>query len=619
MTEELPLSRRDVLRLGAAAAVAAGLAGAEHASAAGAVDEADYVIIGSGPGGAPLAANLAAAGYSVVVLEAGPNQGNRTWYEVPAFANYAASEDLAIRWDYFVQHYTDTTFNATSSQWVPAKGGVLYPRSSGLGGCTTHHALITMPGDPTDWSYLQGLTGDAGWAPDRMWAHWEKFLSWQPTEFGVTDVIRLDPLLGRIVNSAIHEAHHLPGGGDTHNPRSINDKANVDAGTQGFYYTPQSSLRGRRHVVRERLLAAKAAYPRRLTVQTNALAERIILENGPGGRKKAVAVEYLAGEHLYGASPVFVPTSASQRAARRRTVRARREVIVAAGAFNSPQLLMLSGIGPKPHLQAMGVPVQIDLPGVGRTLQDRYEVSVVSDYPPFVLLQGCTFGATALDPCLVSWKGLGLLGASGFTPYNTNGVLGGIRARYGDGARPELFVFGAPADFRGYKPNFGPPGFTNDKFSWLVLKAYADARTGTVRLRSADPTTPPVVNFRSFDDGLAGERDLAAVVEGMQMIRRINDRTGIGTEIWPGPEVGTPEQLAAWARKEAWGHHASCTNPIGPDADPDAVLDSRFRVRSTSNLRVVDASSFSRIPGFFIWGPIATISEKATADILSGA
>ncbi len=616
-----------MLRLGAAAAVVTGLgigrAEAQQArdftSAPGVadIDEADYVIIGSGPGGAPLAANLAAAGFSVVVLEAGPPQGNKLWYEVPVLANYAVSEDTQIRWDYFVQHYSDLNYNATCSQWVPGKG-VLYPRASALGGCTTHNALVTMAADPNDWAYIQRITGDGGWAPERMWNHWQRFLSWQPTEFGLVDVINLDPVLGQIMASALAEAAALPGGGDTNHHRSINDKAFVDGGTQGFFYPPQSSLNGKRHTVRERLLAAQAAFPRRLTIQANALAERVVLEPGSDGRKRAVAVEYLLGDHLYGASPRFRPTSAADRASRRRTVRARREVIVSAGAFNSPQLLMLSGIGPRQHLTDLGVPVQIDLPGVGGNLQDRYEVPVVSAYSPFLLFAACTFGKGAIDPCLTAWQVADLVGATGVTPYSTNGVLGGIKRRFGTGARPELYVFGAPADFRGYKPGFGPPGFTKDRFSWLVLKGYSESRTGTVRLRTADPTQPPLINFRNFGDGGAGDRDVAAVVDAVAMIRRMNARVSSGTEVWPGPEVRTPEQVAAWVRKEAWGHHASCTNPIGPDSDPMAVLDSRFRVRGTSNLRVVDASSFPRIPGLFIWAPVATLSEKASIDILSG-
>ncbi|WP_214110639.1 GMC oxidoreductase [Acrocarpospora catenulata] len=256
---------------------------------------------------------------------------------------------------------------------------------------------------------------------------------------------------------------------------------------------------------------------------------------------------------------------------------------------------------------------------MGGNLQDRYEVPVVSQYPPFLLLQACSFGKTPLDPCLTAWQGASMVGAAGLTPYSTNGVIGGIKRRYGTGARPEMYVFGGPLDFRGYAPGFGPPGYVKDKFTWLVLKGYAESRTGTVRLRSADPTQPPLINFRSFDDGRGGDRDVAAMVEAVEMIRRMNDRVGSGTEIWPGPQVRTREQLAAWVRREAWGHHASCTNPIGPDDDPMAVLDSRFRVRGTSNLRVVDASAFPRIPGLFIWAPVATLAEKASLDILADA
>ncbi|GAA0430612.1 GMC oxidoreductase [Acrocarpospora corrugata] len=607
------LHRRDALRLGAAAALLTGLgAGPAHADA----DEADYVIIGSGPGGTPLAANLVAAGFTVVVLEAGPLRGNQRWHDVPTFHNYAVSEDNQIRWDFFVQHYSDPKMGATSSQWIPGRG-VLYPRASALGGCTTHNAMITMAADPKDWAYIQNLTGDDSWAPERMWTHWQRFLSWQPTEFGLVDVIKLDPQLGRIVAAATAEA--AARGGDTTHPRSINDKAFVDAGTEGFFYTPQSTSHGRRHSMRERLLAAQAAFPSRLVIQANALAERIVLEPGPHGHKRAVAVDYLLGDHLYGASPRYRATTAADRKSRRRTVRARREVIVSAGVFNSPQLLMLSGIGPRAHLAQLGVPVQIDLPGVGGNLQDRYEVPVVSAYPPFLLFQACGFGKTPLDPCLTAWQGASVFGAARFTPYSTNGVLGGIKRRYGTGERAEMFVFGAPADFRGYKPGFGPPGYVKDRFTWLVLKGYADARTGTVRLRSTDPTHPPEINFRKFDDGRGGDRDVAAMVDAIGMIRRINAKAGTGTEIWPGPEVRTREQVGAWIRQESWGHHASCTNPIGPDSDPMAVLDSRFRVRGTSNLRVVDASAFPRIPGLFIWAPVATLAEKASADIIAEA
>jgi choline dehydrogenase len=88
------------------------------------------------------------------------------------------------------------------------------------------------------------------------------------------------------------------------------------------------------------------------------------------------------------------------------------------------------------------------------------------------------------------------------------------------------------------------------------------------------------------------------------------------TEVWPGPSCGSDEEIAALIQREAWGHHASCTNPIGPAGDPAAVLDSRFRVHGTTGLRVVDASVFPRIPGFFIVSAVYMVSEKASDVIL---
>jgi choline dehydrogenase len=107
------------------------------------------------------------------------------------------------------------------------------------------------------------------------------------------------------------------------------------------------------------------------------------------------------------------------------------------------------------------------------------------------------------------------------------------------------------------------------------------------------------------------------MVTALLMARRINRRSGVpGTEETPGPSLDSDAGLAAWVRREAWGHHASCSNPIGAEADPDAVLDGRFRVRGTTGLRVVDASVFPRIPGLFPWVAVAMSSEKATRDIL---
>lgn len=603
------MDRRALLKVGAL--TAGGLALGVSAASAAAADEADYVIIGSGPGGAPLAARLAAAGYSVIVLEAGPPQGNRTWYQTPALHNKASGSDTAIRWDYFVQQYSDTALNRTNSQWVPGRG-VLYPRASTIGGCTAHNALITMYPDPSDWAFVQRLTGDASWSPDRMWEHWQSVLGWQPVEVpALIEAAEIDPQLGALMKAARDEASRLPGGNVMTDPHAVNDPRNVH-GAQGFVRTPQMTRNGTRYGVRDMLLAASTRYASRLTLLTDILARRIVLERAPDGRARAVGVECLVGRHLYGASPLADPAAPRTL----KTIRARREVIVAGGAFNSPQLLMLSGIGPREHLAKHGIAVQVDLPGVGGNLQDRYEVTVSTKHRPFDLIKLCTFGKGA-DPCLAIASGVDQFGFGGFSPYSFNGVVGGIKRRYGSDPRAQLYVFGAPADFRGYVPGYGESGYVHDTFSWLVLKGYAQSRMGTVRLRSADPTHPPFVNFRKFDDGKGGDEDVAAMVDSVEMVRRINAAAGVGSEVWPGPGVTSREQLSQWVRKESWGHHASCSNPIGADGDQGAVLDSKFMVRGTVNLRVVDASAFPRIPGLFIWAPTAIISEKAASDILS--
>jgi len=148
-----------------------------------------------------------------------------------------------------------------------------------------------------------------------------------------------------------------------------------------------------------------------------------------------------------------------------------------------------------------------------------------------------------------------------------------------------------------------------------------------VKLRSADPRDTPIINFNSFDTGVtadgADEKDLQAVYEAMEYSRQafqdLIPLDGSFTEVWPGPNVTTEAEMKTFIKDEAWGHHASCTCPIGADDDPMTVLDSKFRVRGVQGLRVVDASVFPKIPGFYIAVPIYMISEKAADVIIQDA
>ncbi|HZC81110.1 MAG TPA: GMC oxidoreductase, partial [Nitrospiraceae bacterium] len=278
------------------------------------------------------------------------------------------------------------------------------------------------------------------------------------------------------------------------------------------------------------------------------------------------------------------------------------------------------------------IPLHIELPGVGQNLQDRYEVGIVYKMKEnFSTLEGATFQADEQkDQAYREWKyasseerkqGKGFL-------YSSNGVVIAILKRSSvaehEKQDPDLFIFGLPSDFRGYEQGYTKHITVKDRFTWLILKGHTHNTGGEVRLRSNDPRDTPAINFKYFEednDPTRGKKDLDAMVEAVASIRNIMNRLvadGQAEEIWPGPDV-TDQALREWIMNEAWGHHASCSCKIGAEGDGLAVLDNNFRVRGTTNLRVVDASIFPNIPGFFIVTPIYMIAEKASEVILADA
>jgi len=603
----------------------------------------DYIVVGSGAGGGPLAANLAREGFRVLLLEAGGDDEPYN-YQVPAF-HALATEDPLLRWDYFVRHYADELRQRGDWKYsdVPEAlraGGVLYPRAGTLGGCTAHNAMITVYGHNSDWDEIARLTGDHSWDSENMRRYFQKvercqyverpgdagenpgrhgFDGWLAVETPDLELAR-DPQLASIIRSAAWDfLSTRPSLVDTIVGAVRATTLAPDPndwrlrGAEGVYLMPLATYRRMRNGPREYLRRVEVGCPQHLTIKTHALVSRIVLEG-----TRAVGVEYMDGPHLYGADPLRRPAVTVPR----REVRASREVILAAGAFNSPQLLMLSGIGPAAELARHRIEPRVVLPGVGRNLQDRYEVGVALELKqPFDFLQGVSFSAPRPgelpDETFRQWqerRGV----------YTSNGAVVAVATRSSERQpEPDLFVFGLVGHFEGYHSGYSNKVRTaRSHFTWSVLKAHTHNRGGAVRLRSSDPTDTPAIDFAYFEEGTddSGD-DLEAVVTGVEQARRMTHRFRhlVHREIAPGDEVRTREQIRQWVRNHAWGHHACGTCRIGPSSDPLAVVDSRFRVHGAQGLRVVDASVFPRIPGFFIVMPIYMLSEKAAEVILADA
>ncbi len=388
-----------------------------------------------------------------------------------------------------------------------------------------------------------------------------------------------------------------------------NDWRLVTENAVGVRYTPLTTRNHARMGARERVLETARQYPDRLRVELHALVTRVILD----AQNRATGVEYLKGERLYRAhgQPSAAPGVLSQ-------AQATREVILCGGAFNTPQLLMLSGIGPRAVLEPLGIQVRVELPGVGKNLQDRYEVGVVNrmSFDSWNILEGVTFSHG--DPAYQEWarrhEGL----------YTSNGaVLAAILKSLPERPLPDLFCFALLGLFGGYFPGYSAAEVTKPNYlTWAILKAHTQNRAGEVVLRSADPLDTPLINFHYFDEGsdTAGE-DLQSVVEGIRFVRELTAKLKaqglIAEEEQPGEALQTDDELRDFVRNTAWGHHASCTCPIGP-RDSGGVLTSDFRVHGTERLRVVDASVFPRIPGFFIASAVYMVAEKAADVILAG-
>ncbi|KIO26706.1 GMC oxidoreductase [Tulasnella calospora MUT 4182] len=575
----------------------------------------DFLVVGAGAGGGPLAARLASEGWSTLVIEAGKDHVNFNT-TIPLYL-IQATEDPEISLNYNVSHYPKGTKYGDVKTW--------YPRSQGLGGCTIHNALINLIPHKWDFEQLQNMFNDETWGWENMAKYYSRVENnlWLPSGLGLPIghgyggwlSTQLPPtsLLTDYPDQQLADLVHAI---RTARPSVVNEDYNDwrnDEVEGGSWITLTKQANGTRSSVRDRLMEVHSQSPRLLKFAFESWATKVLTCKTRDNKIKAYGVEAFQGEYLNPVSSKFKGKGKGIERVRRWY--AKKEVILSAGPFETPKLLMACD---REQLEKYNIKPLVHSPGVGQNLQDRVEqTTVFTVKKPHLIFQNCTFGYDpAKDPCLAEWFANGRKNVYAASPaLYASSYKSSPSLPYRD-----VWNFWGPAAFFGYYPGWGakalqyPNAFTN-----IMLKAHTGSR-GWVQLTGPDPQDKLDINKNEFvtEESL---KDLEIVKDGMKITRDWVNKTELFNKhvdevIWPSPkEVKTDEDYKDFIRKNQWGHHACCTAKMGKDGDETAVLDGQFRVRGVSNLRVVDLSIWPTIPGMFVVAPMYMVSERA-ADVI---
>jgi choline dehydrogenase len=530
----------------------------------------DYVIVGAGSAGSVLANRLSEdPSVSVCVLEAGPWDWH-PFIHIPAGFMYT-----------LVNPRVNWLYTSEASEWTGGRR-IAAPRGKTLGGSSSINGHIYNRGQRMDFDGW-AQRGNQGWGyadvlpyfrrTERRVGEADETFRGREGNLPITDLEWRDPICDAFIEGAVQMGI----------PRNRDYNGTMQAGVS---YVQRVIQNGRRKSAARGYLHP-AMSRKNLTVRTHAHATGIVLDG-----KRAVGIRYRKGG----------------RAGTPMEVRAAKEVILCGGTVNSPQLLQVSGIGPAPLLQSLGIEVRHALPGVGENLRDHYaprfvarvkNAETINEKSHGLKLVGEVLkyaiarkGILALNPTLVYvfWK-------SDERVDNYDLQLTFTPASYKEGVQSTLDDF---------------PGMT------IASWQQRPDSVGYIRARSADPFEHPVIQ----PNYLVAESDRHVLLAGMKLARRLLASQPLmkyyDREEFPGPQIQSDEELLGAAKQRGTTtFHLMGTCRMAPDTDPTAVVDDQLHVRGLSGLRVVDASVMPTMPSANLNASVLMIAEKA-ADMIRG-
>lgn len=485
----------------------------------------DYLVVGGGTSGVIVAVRLAEAGAEVALIEAGP-AGDAD----PRILNYRQwTSLLGTEYDYDYAIVAQERGNSL----------IRHARARVLGGCSAHNSVIAIAGTDLDMQIWAGR-GAAGWGPEQTRPFFQRVFERvsitipEPVNACARDFMAAAAAMGY---PALDLRSPTIGEGAAWLPLNIKGE------------TRQSSAVAYLFPLERR--------PPTLSVLTETSVRRIIL--GDNGEALGVATD-------------------------RGPIMARREVILCAGAFDSPKLLLLSGVGPADHLRAVGVPLRHDLPAVGEHLQDHIE-------------------------CVAVWE-TGRPVPAESSQHWENGLF--ARTHPGTADFDMMLHFGTEPYYIDFAA-LGHPIAPAEHVFCMTPNVARPLSEGVVRLRSADPAAPPLIDPRYFSD-TAGY-DEQVLVEGIRIARRVAAQSPLAgwarRELAPGPDVQSDEELGRYVRRTSnTVYHPAGTCRMGAADADDAVVDPALRVRGLERLRVADASVFPTMIGVNLCMTVMMVGER---------